>query len=130
LVVDHTIHFNHVGLILFLLVVQGCIDPWHISSHVLHYFNLLYIVNKPSFFTSVRTISEPMIPITTPTLNRWLPWPLTPYINCSGFFRCFMLLWIISEEWWLISLLPLIHLEFIFVFPSLLERTPFFLLII
>ena len=71
-----------------------------------------------------------VVPFTTPTLNRWLPWPLTPCLDRSGFSKSWLSLSIISEEWWLSSLLPLIHLEFLFVFPSFLESWPCFLLII
>jgi hypothetical protein len=130
LVVDHTFHFNHVGLVLCFLVVQGCINPWYISSHVLYCFCSLYIVNNPTSFTSVRTISKPMVSFTTPTLHRWLSWPLNPCVNHSGFFMHLFPLWIIFEESWLSSLLPLIHLEFFIVFPSLLESWPCFQLII
>jgi hypothetical protein len=60
-----------------------------------------------------------MITFTTPALNRLLPWPLTTYLNRFGFSRSWLSLRIISEEWWLNSLLPLIHLEFLLVFQEL-----------
>jgi hypothetical protein len=122
LVVDRTFHFNHVGLILCLLVFQGCINPWHISAHVLYCLSSLYIVNNPTFSTSVRIIFEPMVSFTNLALHRWLSWLLTPCVNHSGFLMRLLPLWIIYEEWWISSLLALIDLEFLIVFPSLLER--------
>jgi hypothetical protein len=121
LVVNLTFYLDHVQLELILLVIQHCVNLRYTSTHILNCRNLSYIVLSPLFFTSSRTISKHMISTTIPTLNRLLPWSLSHYFQQFGILESCMSLRIISEKWCLSSLLPLFHLTFCLVFPSLLK---------
>ena len=130
MVVDHTFHFNHVRLIFNLLVVQGYIDPWHCIAHVLHCFSLLNIVDNSYFIIYVGEISVPMVSFTTPTLHRCMSWHFPTHFSLPGICKRWLFLRTVSEKGWLSSLLPLIHIEFIFVFPGLSENRLLSLLLI
>jgi len=130
MVVNITFHFNHRGLILCLRVVQGCVDPEYSTAHVLHCFILLNIVDSSHFVISVGAISVPMVSFTTPTFHWWRSWHLPTHFNLPGLSKRWLSLRTVSKKGWLSSLLPLIHLEFIIVFPSLLESWSCFQLVI
>jgi hypothetical protein len=119
-----------VRLIFILLVVQIYVEPWHSTAHVIHHFNLLDIMDSSHFALFFGTIFVLVVPLTAPTLNGCLPRPLFPYIIHSRISKRWFSLRIVYEKGWLSSLLPLIHLEFLLVFPSLLEGSLLSLLLI
>jgi hypothetical protein len=115
---------------IIFIVIEDCINPMYISSHVLNFSNFLYIVHNACLIPSLREISMHMISNTTPTLNRLFPW-IFPHCLChSVLLGIWLSLHDIYEKWWLSPILPLLHLDFHLVFPSLLESRSSLLLII
>jgi hypothetical protein len=106
------------------------IDPWHSTTHVLHCFILLNIMDNSHFSIFVGTISVLMISLTTPTLNGSLSWPLFPYFSHSRFSKRWLSLRNVFEKGRFVSLLPLLFLELPLVIPSLPKGRLFSLLLI
>jgi hypothetical protein len=128
MVIDHTFYFNHVRLKFRIIVVQGRIDPWYSTSHILHCFSLLNIIDISHFSIFVWTIYVLMVSLIAPTLNGHLYWPLFPYFSHSWLSKCWLSLRTISEKWRFVSLLPLLFLKLLLVIPSLPKGRLFSLL--
>ena len=45
MIINLTFYLNHVGLVVCLYVFQGCINPWHDFSHIIHYISFLNVEN-------------------------------------------------------------------------------------
>jgi hypothetical protein len=68
MIINLTFHLNHVGLIFYFPIVQGCISPWHSSTHIFHYIKLLDVMYSPHPLSLVRTIFVHVVSFTSPTL--------------------------------------------------------------
>jgi hypothetical protein len=113
-----------------LLVVQGCIDPWHLAAHVFYGFSLLNIVDGSRFIFFVGAVSVPMVSFTTPTLHRWWSGHLFLHFSLPGLPKGWLSLRVVSEKGRLVSLQPLLFPELLLIIPSLSKSRTFSLLFI
>ena len=125
MIINLTFHFNHVGLIVYLPIVQGCIDPWHGSTHILYCLLFIDVMCSLHFISLVRTIFIHVISFTSPTLYGMLSWPLSQgichFLITLRWFPLLMCLISIPYERWLEPFLPIIHIVFLLVILGLLE---------
>jgi hypothetical protein len=125
MIINITFHFNHVGLIVCLSIIQGCLYPLHTLAHVFHYIHILKFVDDPHPFSLVRTIFIHVFSFTSPTLYELLSWPLPHGIYHLRFILCWipllMCLGFVPKEIYLRSFLPLIHLAFLLIVPRFLK---------
>jgi hypothetical protein len=132
--INLTFYFNHVGLIICLSIVQGCIVPWHASTHVPYFLLFLNVMHSPHLISLVRTIFIHVISFTSLTLYGLFSWPISQgiyhFFITLRWFPLLMCLRTITNERWLKSFLPLIHISFHLVIPGLLESWPSSVLLI
>ena len=125
MIINLTFHFNYVGLIVCLSIVEGCIDPCYAFAHVLYYL-LLDTMHSPHLISSVRTIFIHVISLTSQTLYALLFWPLSKgichFLITLRWFPLLICLRSIPYERWFEYFLPLIHVYFLLVIPRLLEN--------
>jgi hypothetical protein len=119
-----------VRLKLCLLVVQGCVVPWHPVAHAFHSFSLLKIVDGSHFIFFWGAVLVPMVSFTAPTLHRWWSGHLFIHFSLLGLPKAWLSLRVVSKKGRLISLQPLLFPKLLLIIPSLPKSRPFSLLFI
>jgi hypothetical protein len=124
LMINITFYLDHVGLVGYLSIVQGCINPWHALSHIVHYICFMNFMHIPHLISLVRKIFVLMFSFTSPTPYAMLSWNFTHKLCHFMFTLCWVSLLIclryVLNEAFLESFLPLIHLFSLFIIPGFL----------
>lgn len=65
---DHTFQLHYSILVVGLIIVQGCIDLWHDTSHIIDGGSFLDVVYPLTILLFMWVVPQSMIFSTTPTV--------------------------------------------------------------
>jgi hypothetical protein len=135
IIINLTLYLNHVGLVVYLSIVQGYINPWHDPAHIIHCIIFQYVMHIPHSISHVRKICIQIVSFTSPTLYRSLSWH-PPQGTCHFMFNlCWsfplpICLKYFLDERRIESFISLIHLASLLIMLGILESWPSFILLI
>ena len=118
LIMDHTFDFNHIRLMICLLMVQRCINSGHTSGCILYCIFLLNVMCSHCVVSLLREKPLEVISSTSPTFNR-LPFPYSLRLGNLAVTgdSLSLLKWISPKRGWFKPLLSLILMILLLIFP-------------